>query len=123
MYFRLPELLARLSVIAKYRLSALLLVGSGEKNVATNDGRRAVPASRNGALPGDVVRRTPISRRILIWVRDTIALRPAPPRPIGRIHRDSVVNLLAESVQGKEYRGGNDDYVKEGRQGFSPGVS
>ena len=114
MHFRLPQLLARLSVVTKHRLGALLLVRGGEINARSDDGRRAVPASRNGALPGDILRRAPLGRRILVGVRDTIALRPAPPRPVGGIHGDSVVNLLAESLQWKQHRGGGDnDGAKE----------
>ena len=109
MHFRLPQLLARLAVVAKHRLGALLLVGGGEINVPSDDGWRTVPASWNGALPGDVLRCAPLGRRILVGVRDAVALGPAPPRPVGGIHGNSVVDLLAETWQWKQRRGSGND--------------
>jgi hypothetical protein len=50
----------------------------------------------------------------LVGVRDAIALGPAPPRPVGGIYGDSVVNLLGARLQWKQHRGGgNNDGPKE----------
>src|SRR6185295_2500826 len=99
MHFLLPQWLAGLAVVAKHRLGILLLVRGGEIDAATDDRRRAVPASGNRTLPSDVLRLAPFGRWILIRIRDTVALRPAPPWPVGGTHRDSVVHFLTESLR------------------------
>ena len=78
-----------------------------------DDRRRTMPATIDGALPGDILRGAPFRWRSLVRARYTIAIRPAPPRPVVGLHGDLVVDLLTPRMQWKKDCCDNNEYANE----------
>src|SRR5690348_12752091 len=112
MDFLLPADIAGVAVVAEDGLRKVFGVGGGEENLIADDDGGAVPAAGDRRLPENVFGCAPLERRLLIGIRDAIALRPAPPGPIVAVEGDGV---LSDQVTGEQKKRETSDDSRHGK--------
>src|SRR6185312_4053981 len=80
-----PKLFARLSVEAVQVSLLARVFGASDKDAPVRNDRAAVTRTWEGRFPSDVIRRSPMERRFVLF-SDTIPEGPAELRPIPGPH-------------------------------------